>query len=187
MVDLDMHGGDVAAELPRSLVRTRSFLLLGLFVLIVAETGFPIATWPEHLISAAFYLYKLGWLAVLVLLIAFSVALFRYARDAGGAGYARRHVLFSIAPFGLLVIPELVRCDIASGYAAWSMRNAPSDSERALRTALYIVALAVVAPPLYFVHHELLYLTPVLAFLLQRLVLPWFRRADPPEPSDITA
>src|SRR5688572_8142987 len=107
----------VDIELPRSLVRRRTALLLGVLVLAVAELVWPIATWPEHLINTAFYLYKLGWLAVVSLACAFWVALFRFARAAGGSGYAAMYVGLSVVLtpvlFGILVVPELVQRDVA--------------------------------------------------------------------------
>jgi len=171
-------------ELPQSLVRRRTALLFGLGFLTSAEVVWPIATWPSHLITTAFYLYKLGWLVVIGLALAFWVELHRYARAAGGPEYASGHVLLAILlmPLGVLFMPELVRRDIASGQAEWRRRNALPTSERVLRTVLYFAALLVIAWPLYFVHRDLLYLAPLLAFLLQRLVLPWCRRAEPREP-----
>jgi len=176
-------------ELPRSLVRRRFALLLGMGLMLGAEIAWPIATWPSSLITTAFYLYKLGWLVVVALACAFWVALYRYARAAGGASYARGHVLFSIAltPFGILIMPELVRRDIATGHAEWQWRNEPSPSEARLRVALYFAALLVIAPPLWLVHRDLLYLAPLLAALLQRLVLPWCRRSEPQEPDGADA
>jgi hypothetical protein len=152
--------------------------------MVTAEIAWPIATWPSHLITTAFYLYKLGWLVVVALACAFWVALYRYARAAGGAGYASGHVLFSIAlaPLGILFMPELVRRDVVTGHAEWQKRNTVSPSEARLRVTLYLASLLVVAPPLWFVHRDLLYLAPVLAALLQRLVLPWCRRSEPQEP-----
>jgi hypothetical protein len=171
-------------ELPRSLVRRRVAMLSVLGVMSVAEFLWPIATWPSHLINIAFYLYKLGWLAVIALACAFWVELYRFARSAGGTAYATGHVLLAIllTPLGILVLPELVQRDIASGRAGWQRRNALSTSDRILRTVLYLAALLAIAPPLYLVHRDLLYLAPVLAFLLQRLVLPWCRRTRPQAP-----
>jgi len=182
--DARMQDAIDSVELPQSLVRRRVALLFGVGALSSAEIVWPIATWPSHLINAAFYLYKLGWLAVIALACAFWAELYRYARCAGGSGYAAGHVLLSIllTPLGILFVPELVQRDVASGQAEWQRRNALSTSERILRTALYFAALLALAPPLYFVHRDLLYLAPVLAFLLQRLVLPWCRRAEPQEP-----
>jgi hypothetical protein len=88
----------------------------------------------------------------------------------------------ALTPLGILFMPELVQRDLARGHAQWRKRNALPASDRVLRTALYFAALLVVAPPLYLVHGALLYLAPVLAFFLQRLVLPWCRRAEPREP-----
>lgn len=174
-------------EVPQPLLRRRSALLLGIGFMTSAEIVWPIATWPSHLINTAFYLYKLGWLVVIALACGFWVELYRYARAAGGREYASGHVLLSIllAPLQILFVPELVRRDVASGQAEWRRRNALPMSERALRTVLYFGALLVVAPPLWLVHRELLYLSPVLAFFLQRLVLPWCRRAEPREPDEL--
>ena len=190
MEDASMPGSSESSELPRSLVRRRTLLLVGVLVLAGAEIVWPIGTWPKHLINSAFYLYKLGWLAVLVLACAFWAALFRFARGAGGSGYAGLYVLLSVVLtpvlFGILAVPELVQRDIAGGQAEWRRQNAPSLSERLLRTALYLGALLLVTPPLYLVHRDLLYLAPLLAFFLQRLVLPWCRRPEPREPDGIS-
>src|SRR5262245_50819691 len=72
--------------------------------------------------------------------------------------------------------------DMPSGSGATSPRL-----PRHLRVALYFAALLVIAPPLWLVHRDLLYLAPLLAALLQRLVLPWCRRSEPQEPDGADA
>jgi len=166
------------------LKRWQMALMVAAVALLIAEIVFPIATWPVHLVSTAFYLYKLAWLTVLVIACGFWTALFRFARTAGGAGYAAGYVFLSVflTPFllaGIFVVPTLVERDIEGGQAAWRRQRALSLHERALRTLLYFAALLVVAAPLWWLGRDFLIAAPVLAIFLQRLVLPWCRRAGP--------
>ena len=157
---------ETSGDLPASLVvRSRAASLVFLAVL-VAELVWPIGTWPTERISTAFYLYRLGWLAATLLLLAFAFELFRFARAAGGVNYALGYVLLAVMTtplIGPFLVPRLILDDIAGGQAAWRHGRAPGVRESVLRVALYFLALVALA-------------APVLALLLQRLVLPWVRR-----------
>src|SRR5262245_2134599 len=167
-------------ERPRTLVLLGRAAMLALAALALAENAWPIARWPEPLISTAFYFYRIGWLVVLALLVAFWASLFRFARAAGGTNYALGYVLLSVllAPglIGIFLVPHLVVDDVAGGQAARRRARAHGFREGALRTALYLLALIVLALPLGLVEPRLALAAPVLALFLQRLVLPWVRR-----------
>ena len=175
-MSLDQETSD---SLPARLVVRRRAATLVFFAVLVAELVWPIGTWPAERISTAFYLYKLGWLAAALLLLAFALELFRFARAAGGVNYALGYTLLAVVTTPLIgpyVVPRLIVDDIAGGQAAWRRERAPGLRESVLRVALYFLALIAFAVPLWLLEPRLTLAAPVLALFLQRLVLPWVRR-----------
>jgi hypothetical protein len=176
-----MRSDPAPDALPRTLVRLRAAVLLAAAVVAVAEVRFPIATWPEAWIGTAFFVYRIGWLALLALACAFWRELYRYARAAGGASYAASYLFLSVMltplVLGIAWVPRMVADDVAGGQAAWRRERALGFRESALRTALYLLALLVIGVPLWLIEPRLALAAPVLALFLQRLVLPWVRRA----------